>query len=192
MSTARSLTVSRSICQGGPPLPCTPPTYCHACPLQCTPLHHAYPLPCTPPTYCHACPLQCTPLHHAYPLPCTPPPPCMPPLPCMPPCHTCPPATHGPLPHATTMHAPSPRSPTPWTEFLTRFWKYYLAQTSLRAVTRMHSSRMHTACLLTDWEVPSLYLLFMALPFHIPPFMVPSLSWQPLTRTPPAKEDTPC
>ena len=68
------------------------------------------------------------------------------PLPHMPPCHTCPPATHAPLPHmpptthAPTMHAPLPRM-TPATHappvdriLDARFWKYYLAPTSLRVV----------------------------------------------------------
>ena len=49
MRTARSLTVSRSIChaQPPPPLPCMPT--CHTCPPPCTPPCHA----CSP---CHACP----------------------------------------------------------------------------------------------------------------------------------------
>ena len=50
------------------------------------------------------------------------------PLPCMAPCHAHPPATHAPL---ASNHA----RPPPVDRILdTRFWKYYLAPTSLRAV----------------------------------------------------------
>ena len=92
MHTARSLTVSPSICQG----------------------RHA----------CHACPPPCTPHFHACP------PPCM------------------PLPHMTpTMHPPAMHVPHVDRILDTRFWKYYLAPTSLQAVIRKHSSRMRTACL---------------------------------------------
>ena len=93
MPTARSLTVSHSICwwvcvpcHACPPTMHTPSPAthnpCHACPC------HAYPLPCTAPH--HAClPLPCMPPHathtracmlpamrapcHVCPLPCTPP-----------------------------------------------------------------------------------------------------------------------
>ena len=97
MRTARSLTVSRSICHACP-LCYTHPSPCHACPPPCMPPamhthpHHAMhapptmhaphacppamhaPLPCTPPTMhapCHACPLPCTPptAMHTPPLP---------------------------------------------------------------------------------------------------------------------------
>ena len=109
MRTARSLTISRSICWGGGCMPCMPPamyTPCHRppaihAPLPCMPsalhasllhmlpamyaLHHA----CPP---CHACPHHTSPCCTC-PLPCTPPAmhvthqahsmPCTHPLPCM-------------------------------------------------------------------------------------------------------------
>ena len=109
---------------------------CHAHPLPHMPPHHACPLPCMPPATCppamhaphhhhHACPP-----YHASPLPHTLPPPCMPPhhahpLPC-----TLPPATHTP----PAMHAPHHAHPPVDRILDTRFWKYYLAPTSLRAV----------------------------------------------------------
>ena len=116
MRTARSLSVSRSICCGThAPLPRTPPamhppaTHAPHTPLPCTPA----PLPRTPPS--HTCPpamytpVPCMPpAMQSSPQPCMPPAthapqPCMPPAtnapqPCMPPCHTCPPAMHAPLP----------------------------------------------------------------------------------------------
>ena len=87
-----------------------------------------------------------------------PPPPCMPPL-----CHACPPAmhapchtpphhTHTPAMHAPAMHAPChachPAMHAPFTTHAppvdrildTRFWKYYLAPTSLRAVMKTHEA----------------------------------------------------
>ena len=85
MRTARSLTVSRSICHARPLLP-------HTLPLP----HHAQP----PPTM-HA-------PHHAHP------PAMHTPLPCMPPGHThTPPATHAPQPRMPPCHAapPLPRMP---------------------------------------------------------------------------------
>ena len=136
MCTARY--VSHNICHAWPPAmhaPChtCPLPPCHACPLPCTPpaMHapatHAL-LPCMPP--CHAC----LPLPHMPPLPCMPPAmhtPCHahPPLPCIPP------AMHAPC-HACPCHVhPLPCMPPPVDEILdTRFWKYYLAPTSLRAV----------------------------------------------------------
>ena len=124
MRTARSLTVSHRICQGGHvwharPLPCTPPTITTHVPLPCMP--H---LPHMPPTaihaYCHAR----TPAMHT-PLPCKPPCHAHPPLPCKfpamhthamyaPPAmhaprHTCPPAMHAPSPpHMPPCHARPP------------------------------------------------------------------------------------
>ena len=95
MRTARSLTISHSICCGT-----------HAPPAMHAPLCHTHPLPLMPPMPhmppCHAHLLPCMPPtmhtpHHACP------PPCMPPVTHAPPamhdpCHAC------PLPHA--MHAP--------------------------------------------------------------------------------------
>ena len=108
MRTTRSLTVSRSICHTRSPCHACPP--CYACPSPC----HASPLPHMPP--CHACP------------------PTIPaPLPCMPPAmhtphHICPPHhAHTPATHAPP-HPPMDRI------LDTRFWKYYLAPTSLRVV----------------------------------------------------------
>ena len=85
------------------------------------------------------------PPHHVHPPPCMPPLPCIPPLPCMPPCHPCPPAMHAPLPCTpTTTHDPCHTHPPPCIPHYacppvdrildTRFWKYYLAPTSLQAV----------------------------------------------------------
>ena len=97
MRTARSLTVSRSICWGV----CMPPAMHAPC--------HTHPLPCMPPT------LPCTPP----PLPHTPhPPPHMPPNPphaCpLPHCHACPQRTcPPPLPH-TPSHGHA--HPPPWTD----------------------------------------------------------------------------
>ena len=117
MRTARSLTVSRSIYHAYPlptthaPL-CHPPP-CHACPPPHTPPtsmqapHHAHPPAMHTPTM-HASYCHACP-HHACP-PATPPPPHN----ACPPCHACP----------------------LWTEF-TRFWKYYLTPTSLRAAITM-------------------------------------------------------
>ena len=107
MRSARSLTVSHSICW-----------LWHACPPAMHPTHA--PLPHMPP--CHTCPPathaplpHMPPPHHAYPLPCTPPsctPPTMhAPLQCKPPCHAWPPLDR---------------------ILDSRFWKYYLAPTSLR------------------------------------------------------------
>ena len=83
---------------------------CHACPPPCTlpPAMHS-PMLCMPP--CQACPCHARPPCHA------------PPLPYMPPCHT-----HPPPPWRTP--------PTPPVDRIldTRFWKYYLAPTSLHAV----------------------------------------------------------
>ena len=79
---------------------------------------------------CHTCPLPCTPPtmhapHHAWP-PAMRAPPAM-----HTPYHTCPPTTHAPLPCMSLCHA----CPLPVDRILdTRFWKYYLAPTSLRAV----------------------------------------------------------
>ena len=132
MRTARSLTVSRSICLGGACM------LCHACPLPHMPPCHAtslphmppamYPLPCMPPCHtpspphmppCHAPPFHaCSPATHtpAMHAPCHAPP-AMHPLPYMPPathdphhthtpCHTHPPAMHAPTMHASpAMHA---------------------------------------------------------------------------------------
>ena len=58
MHTARSLTVSRSICHARPP-PCTPPAMHVPLPLPCTPPATHAALPCMPPAMhapCHACP----------------------------------------------------------------------------------------------------------------------------------------
>ena len=160
MCTARSLIVSRSICHACPPAThapyhaCSP---CHTCPPPCMPPCHA----CSP---CHTCPPHaCPPAMHA-PCHTCPPAMHAPLLPIWtaPACervtlllwieipfdfHACPlpqnrfPATH---PHACppTMHAPLPCTffpchahPPPMDRILdTRFWKYYLAPTSLRAV----------------------------------------------------------
>ena len=123
MRTTRSLTISCSICHAHPPAMHAPFHACHP------PATHA-PLPCTSPCHawcpchthpCHACP----PATHAPPAtyaPChTHPPPCMPPLPCMPP----------------ALYAPLPCIPPPVVRILyTRFWKYYLAPTLLRAVIK--------------------------------------------------------
>ena len=110
------------------PLPCMPPAMhapCHACPLPHMPPCHAFPPAMHAPS-CHACPLpHMSPAMHAPWLPCMPPQ-----LPHMPPAmytpyhahHACPPATHAPPP------------PTVDRILGTRFWKYYLAPTSLRAV----------------------------------------------------------
>ena len=131
MRTARSLTVSRSICRQGcvyhtHPLPCVPP--CCAPPFPCTPsaMHaptlttHA-PLPATHAPLCHACPLPCmppaihAPLPHMAPLPCTPP-------------HV----THTPL----AMHIPPVDRQTPV--------KHNLHKLSLRAVTsKFKASDLH-------------------------------------------------
>ena len=128
MRTARSLTVSRSIFHAQPP---SPP--CHATPVAM----HASLATHAP---CHTCPCHAPPTIHAptthAPLSCMPPPlPCMPPcyacpLPCMSPCHAC------PLPYMpSAMHASLPYMPPPMDRILdTRFWRYYLALTSLRAV----------------------------------------------------------
>ena len=117
--TARSLTVSRSICHACPPvmhapLPCTP---CHACPPPAThtspamhapsamhvpPATHA---PCAMHAPCHACPLPRTPPCHACP-------PCHTchahPLPHMPPCHAHPLAMHTPCHACPPCHACTP------------------------------------------------------------------------------------
>ena len=91
MHTARSLTVSCSICLGG----CVA---CHACPPPPPPA-------CMHP--CHTCPLPCMPPAMDAPHAC---PPHMPP--CMPTCHTCPPPHMPPTIHAPhhthppTMYAP--------------------------------------------------------------------------------------
>ena len=81
MRTARSWTVSRSVCHICPP--CHTCLFCHAChpamhahlphmpPTMHTP-YHAYPLPHMPPAM-HAPPAMHVPCH-ACPLPCTPPP----------------------------------------------------------------------------------------------------------------------
>ena len=123
---AMAVVSARGACVAHPPsmhapLPCTPPDMhtpchvcpCHTCPPPCmSPVMHA-PLPHMPPTMhtpCHACP----------PLPCTSP------FHACHPCHACP-----SLPHPPTTHAP------PVDRILdTRFWKYYLAPTSLRAVKK--------------------------------------------------------
>ena len=109
MRTARSLTISCSICHARPPamhtpLPHMPPAMhapCHICPPA---THTSAP--------CHACP----PTTHAPPL-----------------CHARPPATHGPH------HAQPPATHAPPVDRIldTRFLKYYLAPTSLRAVTNV-------------------------------------------------------
>ena len=94
MLTARSLTVSCSICRGGGAcMPHTPPVT-HI-PLPCMPLCHAAP--------CHIPPAMHAPCH-AHPPPCTPPAmhaslPHMPPA-MHTPCHAHPPAMHTPLPCA--------------------------------------------------------------------------------------------
>ena len=94
-------------CHARPPSPHMPPL------LPCTP-----PLPHTPPLHHTRPPSPCTPLHHA-----------------------CPPfAIHAPpfTTHAPPGHARSPGATThvpPCGQNVdTRFWKYYLAPTSLRAV----------------------------------------------------------
>ena len=107
MHTTCSLTVSRSICQGGmcppamhTPLPCmsllpSMPSTMHTPHHTCPPAIHALlphmPLPCIPlphmPSAMHA---PC----HTHPLPC------MPPLPCMSPCHAHPPSCIPPAMHA--------------------------------------------------------------------------------------------
>ena len=98
MRTARSLTISHSICHACPP--------CHTClptpPATHAP-HHAHPLPCMPLPYTP--PARYAPNAMHTPLPCTPPtmhtpPPHMPP-PCMPPCHAHPPPWTETLTHAT-------------------------------------------------------------------------------------------
>ena len=71
MRTARSLTISHSICHVHPPA--TRPS-CHTCPPTMNAPHHACPLPHTPPTM-HA-PPPCMPLCHAHPAPTTHAPPC--------------------------------------------------------------------------------------------------------------------
>ena len=58
------------------------------------------------------------------------------PLPRTHPCHTCPPATHTPL----------PCTPPPDRILDTRLWKYYLAATSLRAVTIKLRSSVSITC----------------------------------------------
>ena len=85
MRTARSLTVSRSICWRG-----------HAC-HTCLPAMHA-PLP-------HMCPFNVLPVPHM--------PPSTTHAPAMhTPCHACPPATHAPLPCTpSVMHTPLPCMP---------------------------------------------------------------------------------
>ena len=141
MCTACSLTVSRSICHA-----CSPTM--HA-PYMHTPYHAHHP--------CHAC----SPATHA-------------PLPCMPPCDTCPPAMHSPAMHAPlpctppTMHAPAKHAPhhthtplpctppchacPPVDRILdTRFWKYYLAPTSLRAVKIYWKSSSWQILNLENW-----------------------------------------
>ena len=112
MHTASSLT----ICLAAPP----PPPPCHACSLPCTPT------------------AMQAPIMHA-------------PLPHMPPathipCHACPPAMHAPLPHMPPNHTHTPPPPASHTPCHAhpcvdrildiRFWKYYLAPTSLRALKR--------------------------------------------------------
>ena len=143
MCTARSLSISFSICHTcPPPLPCMPPAM-HSSPATHTPLPsmppithapcHAYAMPCMPP--CHACPpaMHVPPpamhapdmhaSHHAHPLPHTHP------------RHTWPPTMHPPhhtcsLPHTTPYHA----LPSLDRILDTRFWKYNHVSTSLRAV----------------------------------------------------------
>ena len=123
MRTARSLTVSRSICHACPCHCHMPPTthapLCHVCPLatHAPAMHapspamhtpcHACPLPCMPPTMhapCHTCPLPHMPPRH------------------MPPCHACPPPWTPPC-HAHPLPLPCmplpPCTPPLWTEFLT-------------------------------------------------------------------------
>ena len=111
MRTARSLTVSRSICHACP-LSCMPP--CHTCPpAMHPPAMHAPPATHTFPAM-HA-PLPCmSPLPHMPPVPCMPPAthtplPCLSPLPHMPSCNAHPPATHAPY-HA---HPPCHAHPLP-------------------------------------------------------------------------------
>ena len=87
------------------------------------------PVGCVPPAhwaYLVVSAMHAPPAMHAYP-------------PCTPPCHACPPATHASPCHA---YPPAMHAPTVDRILDTRFWKYYLAPTSLRAVKRMHSSRM--------------------------------------------------
>ena len=52
MRNTRSLTVSRSTCQGTC-VPCMP--HCHACPPATHAPHHTHPTPCTPPTHTPPC-----------------------------------------------------------------------------------------------------------------------------------------
>ena len=86
MRTARSLTLSRSICHTCTPHH-TPPTTHAPPPLPCMPPCHAHPLPCTPP--CQACPpAMYAPLS------------CMPPATQPPPCYACPPPCTPPTMHA--------------------------------------------------------------------------------------------
>ena len=88
MRTTRSLTVSPYLsgaCVSCMPPPCMPSS-CHACPLPCMPLCHAYPpathIPPATHAHCHACPpathapplaTHAPPPPHTHPLPCTPP-----------------------------------------------------------------------------------------------------------------------
>ena len=118
MGTARSLTVSRSICHVCPPETHTPHAMhvppamhapCHTRALSCTPPAMHDPTTHAPTTHtpCHTCPPPCMP-------PCMQPP-THAPLPSMPPtmhapCHACPPAA---------TYAPHACPPPLWTEFLT-------------------------------------------------------------------------
>ena len=97
-------------------------------------------------------------------MPRTPPLPCMHPLPCMPPHHARPPCHTHPLPYMPpAMHAPHhvcppwkchacpPPCPHPHTVdriLDTRFWKYYLAPTSLRAVISGTSNHLLLALII--------------------------------------------
>ena len=110
MRTARSLTVSRSICCGThAPLPHMPPHHAH--PLPHMPPYHACPPAMHIPPATHTTPLPHMPPHHAHPLPH------MPPYHACPPRHAHPPATHTtPLPcMPPVMHTPLPCTPSPST-----------------------------------------------------------------------------
>ena len=137
------------------PVGCVPPAHWSYLRISSYPTHtplgattHApRQQPCMPPQSNHACPPGAT-MHtpwsnHAQP----------PEQPCMLPqatthapprsSHTHPPGSNHTCPPGATTHAP------PVDRIVdTRFWKYYLAPTSLWAVTRLLSSRIHTAHML--------------------------------------------
>ena len=134
MCTARSLTVSHSICwrsvhaMHAPWNACPPP--------PCNTLPHMPPLPCMPPAM-HASP------------------PCMPPTMHAPLATCTPPAMYTPTMHGPpATHAPLPCMPDMDRILNTCFWKYYLAPTSLQAVKMEFQKHLfHSVSYLTVFEM---------------------------------------